>query len=109
MMRVRPVFEKLKSDKMYYKNKLYQIEESCQIPVCEVHENGKKETVVLEYILNGQQYGVFGHEFRSPVISKRGCKTTDILACVVDDEEELVKSIILDIKSNISGFSDDLL
>lgn len=109
MMGVRPRFDRIKSDKKYCKNKLYKIDEPFRLPVSEEHEDGKKETVVLEYNLAEHQYGIFAHEYRSPLIDKRGCKTTDILACAVDEEIKRIDSTILDIKSNISAFSDDLL
>ena len=109
MMGVRPRFDKIKPDKKYCKNKLYKIDEPFRLPVSEEHEDEKKETVVLEYNLTEHQYGIFAHEYRSPLIDKRGCKTTDILACAVDEEMKRIDSTILDIKSNISAFSDDLL
>ncbi len=108
MMRIRPRFEKIKSDKKYCKNKLYRIDGKFQLPVSEVHEDGQKETVILEYNSSEHQYGIFAHEYRSPLIDKRGCKTTDILACSVDEKMKRIDSTILDIKSNISAFSDDL-
>lgn len=108
MMGVRPRFDRIKPDKKYCKNKLYKIDESFRLSVSEEHEDGKKETVVLEYSLTEHQYGIFAHEYRSPLIDKRGCKTTDILACSVDEERKQIDSTILDIKSNISAFSDDL-
>ncbi len=113
MMRVRPRFDKIKSDKTYSKNILYKIDGSIRLPVTEGDKDGRKakvkETVVLEYNLSEHQYGIFAHEYRNPIIDKRGCKTADILACVVDEERKQIDSTVLDIKSNISAFSDDLL
>lgn len=40
---------------------------------------------------------------------KQGCKTADILACAVDENEKKIATFIFDVKSNISAFSDDLL
>lgn len=39
---------------------------------------------------------------------KEQMKKADILACVVDDKNKRIHSFIMDVKSNISAFSDDL-
>lgn len=98
----------LKAGKKYEKNVLYKIEESRIVPFEEMHDNGNKEVINLDYVLKEQQYGIFAHEYRSPVISKEGAKTTDILVCIVDDKNKKIYTTIFDVKSNISAFSDDL-
>ena len=110
-MKAQLIYDKLKSDRICKKdkNKFYKIEKSCKLSVIEDHESDGKETVILEYDLREGQYGIAGYEYRSRVVSKENCKTADILACVVDDQYRLVRSTILDIKSNISAFSDDLM
>lgn len=65
MMEVRPRLEKINSDKTYCKNKLYRIDGSFRLPVSEEHEDGQKETVVLEYELDEHQFGIFAHECRN--------------------------------------------
>ncbi len=98
----------LKAGKKYDKNVLYKIEESRIVPFEEIHDNGNKEVINLDYVLKEQQYGIFAHEYRSPVILKEGSKTTDVLACIVDDKNKKIYTTIFDVKSNISAFSDDL-
>lgn len=94
----------------YEKNVLYDIREDCVVPFRETHTDSDKiEAVDLVYCLEDGQYGIFAHEYRSPVIEKQGCKTVDVLACVVDDIRKKVHTILFDVKSNISAFSDDLL
>lgn len=63
----------------------------------------------LEYILDEKQYAFLGKEYRSSNFSKAGCKVADIMSSMVDDGKKLIYSVILDIKKDISAFSDDLL
>lgn len=101
---------KLKPGKKIEKNVLYRIEESRTVPVREEHaECAESEAVYLDYILEDGQYAVFAHEFRSPNVLKHNCKSADILTCLIDDNDKEIISLILDIKRNISAFSDDLL
>ncbi len=100
-------FDKKKS---YQKNVLYKISKDTIIPVEERHEdNNQCERVYLVYRLRPGQYGIFAYEYRNPVILKEGCKTADILACAVDENEKKIVTFIFDVKSNISAFSDNLL
>ena len=73
----------------------------------EKHEK-TKEIAKVDFELKEGQYGIYANEYRRPGISKEGCKTTDVLACVVDEKKKEINSLILDVKSNISAFSDDL-
>lgn len=92
------------------KNVLYRINESAVIPVREEHDKTPNvEVVKLAYDLKDGQYAVFAYEYRSSNISRRGCKSTDILTCLIDDDKRKIYSLIADIKKNISAFSDDLL
>ena len=92
------------------KNVLYRIDENTMIPVREEHgDSSNVEIVNLAYVLEEGQYAVFANEFRSSNFSKKGCKSTDILTCLIDDKNKEIYSLILDIKKNISAFSDDLL
>ncbi len=92
------------------KNVLYKINTSSTILFEETHEDSRNcERVELSYDLRSGQYGIFAHEYRSPVTVKQGCKTADILACAVDENEKKIATFIFDVKSNISAFSDDLL
>lgn len=93
----------------YRKNVLYKINDACTVSFREEHETGKLERVNLVYDLEHHQYGSFAHEFRNPVVRKEGCKTADVLACVVDETQKKIHTIIFDVKSDISAFSDDLL
>ncbi len=101
--------KKLNSENLYQRNILYKIEDDSVIPVSEEHTK-HKETVLLNYILKEGQYGIFGYEYRSGSASSgMGWKTTDVLSCIVDEERQQVYSFILDIKRNISAFSEDLM
>ena len=93
----------------YRKNVLYKINDACTVSFREEHETGKLERVNLVYDLEHHQYGLFAHEFRNPVVRKEVCKTADVLACVVDETQKKIHTIIFDVKSDISAFSDDLL
>ena len=39
---------------------------------------------------------------------KKGIKTTDIIACIIDEKQKNIYTLVADVKSNISSFSDDL-
>ena len=77
-----------------------------QIPFVELHKD-KCEKVFLDYKLADEQFGIYATEYRAPVI-KKGIKTTDIIACIVDEKQKNIYTLIADVKSNISSFSDDL-
>lgn len=89
------------------KNILYKISESTAVLFEEMHEKAQ-EIVKLDYQLQESQYGIYANEYRSPCTFKTGCKKADVLACVVDENTKEVYSLIFDVKSNISSFSDDL-
>lgn len=101
-------WKELKSEEVIPKNVLYKISESRVVRLKEEHETNR-EIVDVEYILKEKQYGIFATEYRNPSASKKGTKTADVLACVVDEEKKEIYSFILDMKRNISAFSDDLL
>lgn len=89
------------------KNVLYRVNESGIIQFIEQHEH-TREIANVEFSLKDGQYGIYANEYRRPETQKEGCKTTDVLACVVDEQKKEIKSLIFDVKSNISAFSDDL-
>lgn len=90
------------------KNNLYKISSSKTVIFKEEHTDKETcEVVNLVYNLKDKQYGFYATEYR-PGHVKKGSKTTDILAGIVDDEKKIVYSLICDVKSNISAFSDDL-
>lgn len=102
--------EVLKSETKIQKNVLYRIDEDRIISIREEHDHcTDAEIVHLEYRLKDGQYAVFGKEYRPPSISKHGCKSTDVLTCLIDDKDKKIYSLILDVKRNMSAFSDDLL
>ena len=89
------------------KSTLYKIPKSMTVPFEEIHANGE-EVVNLNYQLQESKYGIYANEYKNPCINKQGCKKADVLACVVDDKRKEIKSLVFDVKSNISSFSDDL-
>lgn len=88
------------------KNVLYKVPESMRIQFVESHED-KCERVFLDYQLEDEQFGIYATEYRAPVI-KKGIKTTDIIACIIDEKQKNIYTLVADVKSNISSFSDDL-
>lgn len=100
----------LQSGNDWNKNTLYKIVSPLNVIFTEEHKDrDTKEVVSLKYCLGENQFGVYASEYRAAVIEKTGSKTTDILACVLDEEKKTVNTFIADVKSNISAFSDDLL
>ena len=75
------------------KNILYKIHQSTIVHFKELHgDNESYELVKLIYDLHPGQYGIFAHEYRSPVTLKQGCKSADILACKVDEGNKRIIS-----------------
>lgn len=100
-------FKEIKSEKIE-KNNLYKVSDSKVVTFEENHTGlGTKEVVNIRYKLDKNQYGFYATEYR-PACIQKGCKTTDILAGIVDDDKKAVYTLICDVKSNISAFSDDL-
>lgn len=98
----------IREGESYSNNILYKIDQNRTLPVEEKHETDK-DVVCLNYSILENQYGIFGYEYRSSnATSKQGWKTTDVLACIIDEKSQFIKSFILDIKKDISAFSDDL-
>lgn len=91
----------------YQKNKLYSIKKSMVVPYKEEQTDGD-DVVYLEFDLKEKQYGIFAHEYRNPETPKQGGKSADIFACVVDEKNKKIYTTILDVKHNISAFSDNL-
>ena len=75
------------------KNILYKIHRSTIVHLKEMHgDNESYELVKRIYDLYPGQYGIFAHEYRSPVTLKQGCKSADILACKVDEGNKRIIS-----------------
>lgn len=89
------------------KNILYKVDENGIIKFMEQHQ-ATKEVANVEFYFKDGQYGIYANEYRRPGTQKEGCKTTDVLVCVVDEQKKEINSLIFDVKSNISAFSDDL-
>ena len=99
---------KVKEDTKFEKNILYKRDRDMIVPVIEEHEQDR-DIVNLYCSLKDGQYGIFGYEYRSSgAIAKNGWKTTDVLICMVDEQQKRIQSFILDVKRDISAFSDDL-
>lgn len=90
-------FRLLPENKKVQKNEIYKVNKSCTVDFVEEHDN-HKEVVKLVFALDDQQYGIYANEYRRPGINKRGCKTTDVLSCVVDDANKKVYTLIFDVK-----------
>ncbi len=91
------------------KNKLYRISDSKTVTFIEDHKQfGTKELINIVYQVEENQYGIYATEYRPAGTNKYACMTTDILAGIVDDSKKEIYTLICDVKSNISAFSDDL-
>lgn len=55
------------------KNNLYKVTESIKVVFVEEHECSR-ESVVINFILESQQFGIYATEYRAPQIQK-GAKT----------------------------------
>lgn len=89
------------------KNVLYRIDSSQKIYFTELHDDSEDVLGIYYNICDGQ-YGIYANEYRRPQVDRNGCKAADVLACVVDEAGKKVRTLILDVKSNISSFSCDL-
>lgn len=89
------------------KNVLYKIKGTDIVSFIEDH-GATREIVLLDYDLNEQEYGIYSNEYKRPGVLKDHCKTADVLSCVVNEDEKKIFTLIFDVKSNISSFSDDL-
>lgn len=105
MVRIR--FENYEPDNCS-RNTLYRIDENRTIRFTEEHEH-HQEIVRLHLQLENGQYAFYANEYRNPLVEKRGCKTADVLTLIVDENNKRIFSLIFDVKSNISAFSDNLL
>lgn len=106
-MKVSIALSNYKADKVQ-KNILYKIPEPMIVSFKETHKNGNEEIVNLDYQLQESQYGIFANEYRPSCAFKEGYKKADVMTCVVDEDTKEIYSLIFDVKSNISSFSDDL-
>lgn len=89
------------------KNVLYKVNNSCCISFVERHE-ASKDIANIQYVLQDGQYGIYANEYRAPNTEKQGCKTADVLACIIDENKKEINTLVFDVKTNISAFSDDL-
>lgn len=101
-------YRELKPNLEVEKNVLYKIKDTIVIPIYEKHKEDS-DIVNLEYSFEGNQYAFLGKEYRNPAISKDDCKMADIMTFLVDENTKKIYSFILDIKKDISAFSDNLL
>lgn len=105
---IRPNFKQYTGEEAFLRNVLYRLDTSNEVCFAERHAD-KSEKVRIDYSLENGQYGIFAQEFRNPIAGKQDCKTADVLACIIDEECKKILTVIFDVKSNISAFSDDLL
>ena len=101
-------YRELKPNAEVEKNVLYKIEDQRVIPIYEKHKEDS-DIVKLEYSFEENQYAFLGKEYRNPAVSKDDCKMADIMTFLVDENKKKIFSFVLDIKKDISAFSDNLL
>ena len=104
---IRLHYKSLPVNDAYEKNKLYKIFKSRDIQFVE-NQDGYRDAVNLEYILENEQYGFFAYEYKSPVTKSKSVKAADVLACAIDKQNKKIYTTIFDVKHNISAFSSDL-
>ncbi len=85
------------------KGGLYKVEKNQTIKIIE-QQDDLNDVVELEFMVNDNQYGIFGYEFKPEFVKKHGCKTADILCFFVDDNLKEVHTYIFDMKRNIIAF-----
>lgn len=90
----------LKSDKLTETGTLYKILKSREISI---DEEKTKDRVIVKYIINDDQYGICGSEYKPPFIDDEGAKKVDVLILVIDERNKKFSSWILDIKQSVGG------
>ena len=90
----------LKSDKLTETGTLYKILKSREISI---DEEKTKDRVIVKYIINDDQYGICGSEYKPPFIDDEGAKKVDVLILVYDERNKKFSSWILDIKQSVGG------
>lgn len=84
-------------------NTIYVIRKTREIRFIEPQKNDEDDTIIISFILDEKQYGVFAKEYRPGFINREQCKKSDILCLVIDEEAQKLSSWILDVKVTIGG------
>ena len=90
----------LKPDELIKTGTLYQIPKSRKITI---DEDKTKDRVIISYVVQDEQYGIIGSEYKPPFIDNNGAKKVDILILVIDENNKRFSSWILDIKQSVGG------
>lgn len=90
----------LKPEELIKTGTLYQIPKSRKITI---DEDKTKDRVVISYLVQDEQYGIIGSEYKPPFIDNNGAKKVDILILVIDENNKKFSSWILDIKQSVGG------
>lgn len=84
-------------------NTLYELRTSQTVPFEEMHEDGSRDTVDVEFQIKESQRGFYAKEYRPPFIDENGCRKADILTLVIDETQQRCKSSIYDVKADVGG------
>lgn len=84
-------------------NLLYRIDGEFVVKHEEPQQDGSKDFIEINYILNEHQYGLYAKEYRPAHISKKGHKAADLLLMAIDESEKVFSVWILDIKVTVGG------
>lgn len=80
--------------------RLYKVDKSRTIVF---EEKGTNDIVNINFLLDANQYGIYGNEFKPYFVNDEGEKKADILALVIDEKTRHFSSWILDVKKTIGG------
>ena len=92
--------DKIREGQILSKGRLYRVT-SCQ--TIEFEEKDTNDIVNIIFLLQDEQYGVYGNEYKPPFVEDNGGKKADILVLVIDEEKQRFNSWIFDVKKTIGG------
>ncbi|MCH5344849.1 MAG: hypothetical protein J1E64_12500 [Acetatifactor sp.] len=79
---------------------LYRVE-TCRTIIFDEKETN--DVVNINFCLQGNQYGIYGNEYKPPFVDDNGGKKADILILVIDDNDKCFSSWIFDVKKTVGG------
>ena len=90
----------IKENKELLSGRLYRIT-ACRTIIFE--EKDTDDIVNINFEIVGNQYGIYGNEFKPSFVEDKGGKKADILVLVIDEENKCFSSWIVDVKKTIGG------
>lgn len=90
----------IKENKKLLSGRLYRVD-TCRTIVFE--EKDTNDIVNINFAINGNQYGIYGNEYKPPFVDDNGGKKADILVLVIDEDGKRFSSWVVDVKKTIGG------